>query len=117
MSNQAPIELLAVDEFDKWYDANRFNLGTLDRDQARFFYMSGVRAMAAPSWLKPIDMVLRCPVCAMQHIDEPQPDRGWDNPPHRSHECQGCGNVWRPADIPTNGVVSIKTQGKLDSTR
>jgi hypothetical protein len=62
----------------------------------------------------PIDMLLYCPHCAEQHVDLPQPEKGWDNPPHRSHECQACGWVWRPADMPTNGVAAIKTKGKLD---
>ena len=77
---------------------------------------------------KPIDMVLHCPKCGMQHIDAPEPsmlagdaamhggewpDR-WTNPPHRSHLCHGCGHIWRPADVPTNGVAAVKTKGKND---
>lgn len=81
--------------------------------------------------LAPIDMILHCPVCHEQHIDEPEegdPDftedgrafvarKGWDNPPHRSHLCHGCGSIWRPADVPTNGVREIKTKGKADALR
>lgn len=72
----------------------------------------------------PIDMVLHCPACGMQHIDAPdkaQAKRGeygweeWDNPPHRSHLCHHCGHIWRPADVPTNGVAAVKTKGKEDS--
>lgn len=84
---------------------------------------------------EPIDMVLHCPACGMQHIDTSmtdaqyterlhesswwelggdKPDR-WTNPPHRSHLCHGCGHIWRPADVPTNGVAAVKTQGKADS--
>lgn len=79
----------------------------------------------------PIDMVLHCPKCGLQHIDEPEEERsedicegpevvdtvtiGWDNPPHRSHLCHGCGHIWRPADVPTNGVQMVKTKGKVDS--
>lgn len=78
----------------------------------------------------PIDMVLHCPACGMQHIDgyEYNSDRqdrypafgedpaiSWDNPPHRSHLCHGCGHIWRPADVPTNGVAVVKTRGKADS--
>ena len=77
-----------------------------------------VNAMAAP-----VDMVLHCPVCHMQHIDAPEAfgeggectDAGWANPPHRSHLCHGCGHIWRPADVPTNGVAAVKTKGKNDS--
>lgn len=79
----------------------------------------------------PIDMVLHCPVCHTQHIDAPDPVRedlskldtwkqvlyvqGWTNPPHRSHKCSGCGHIWRPADVCTNGVAAVKTVGKNDS--
>lgn len=73
----------------------------------------------------PIDMVLHCPACGLQHIDSPDADDGqtvrdlgverWTNPPHRSHLCHGCGHVWRPADVPTNGVAAVKTKGKIDS--
>lgn len=93
--------------------------------------------------LCPINMVLHCPNCGMQHIDAPSPqavvlqergitctfdgERGltwsdgvvrdypWANPPHKSHLCHGCGHIWRPADVPTNGVAAVKTKGKDDS--
>lgn len=73
---------------------------------------------------EPIDMVLHCQKCGMQHIDAPEDadcdgevvhSFGWSNPPHRSHLCHGCGHVWRPADVPTNGVQAVKTKGKADS--
>lgn len=72
----------------------------------------------------PIDMVLHCPACGLQHVDEPDTDAHaysdgresmWTNPPHRSHLCHGCGHIWRPADVPTNGVAAIKTRGQNDS--
>jgi hypothetical protein len=66
--------------------------------------------------IEPIDMMLFCPKCGLQHIDAPDartPD--WDNPPHRSHLCHGCGCIWRPADIPTNGVAGIQTRGSKDT--
>ena len=85
--------------------------------------------------LLPIDMVLHCPACGLQHIDTsvPNPDwcdgcnpencegcgsvvtGKWTNPPHRSHLCHGCGHIWRPADVATNGVATLKTKGKADS--
>lgn len=79
--------------------------------------------------LAPIDMILHCPKCHVQHIDAPdqqdpnERDFGmttkesnvWNNPPHRSHLCHECGWIWRPADVPTNGVAEIKTRGKNDS--
>lgn len=96
----------------------------------------------------PIDMVLHCPACGLQHIDKaiveipdfdsmpdapitgliaPEDmaarhrqydewrDANWTNPPHRSHLCHGCGYIWRPADVPTNGVAAVKTKGQADS--
>ena len=77
-------------------------------------------AQDAPA--EPIDMVLYCPTCGMQHIDAPEPHllgavdlTTWHNPAHRSHLCHGCGHIWRPADVPTNGVAAVKTKGKADS--
>lgn len=69
---------------------------------------------------EPIDMMLYCPTCGVQHIDAPDPGEGahdtpWTNPPHRSHRCGACGCIWRPADVPTNGVAGIATQGKNDT--
>lgn len=64
-----------------------------------------------------IDMILHCPECHRRHIDRPDPSKGWDNPPHRSHLCEWCGTVWRPCDRPTNGVLRITTQGKGDTYR
>jgi hypothetical protein len=87
---------------------------------------------------EPLPMVLYCPACGTQHIDAPkpcdmgvgcdtagvcfaaahgEPERcsGWENPPHRSHLCAGCGIVWRPADIATVGVAQIETQGNADT--
>jgi hypothetical protein len=81
----------------------------------------------------PIDMLLYCPNCGMQHIDAPETPRmeqvpsrfaqihsfqlapTWDNPPHKSHLCHGCRCIWRPADVATNGVAELKTQGKADN--
>ena len=86
----------------------------------------------APVEPAPINMILHCPACHLQHVDKPEgtfipgftadesaawnKEHGlWDNPPHRSHLCHGCGHIWRPADVPTNGVAAIKTKGKADS--
>lgn len=93
--------------------------------------------------VEPIPMILFCPVCRLQHIDKADEPprlangdvahgcelcdgddectcpgwkpRWWINPPHRSHLCHGCGCIWRPADVPTNGVASIETAGKADT--
>jgi hypothetical protein len=63
----------------------------------------------------PIDMILFCPSCGAKHVDEPEPASGWANPPHKSHLCHGCGTIWRPASVPTNGVASITTHGRADT--
>lgn len=78
--------------------------------------------------VEPIDMILHCPACGLQHIDAPEevnyldegfPTTGviWSNPPHRSHLCanKSCRHVWRPADVPTNGVAGIMTRSDRDS--
>ena len=69
----------------------------------------------SPAQAEPIPMVLYCPFCGEKHVDEPKPEIGWDDPPHRSHECQKCKRVWRPADVPTRGVREIATKGKADT--
>jgi hypothetical protein len=88
---------------------------------------ANVMALYAALHAAPIDMVLHCPKCGMQHIDavemvEWDRDGGppanrvtWPNEPHRSHLCHGCGHIWRPADVETNGVAAVKTKGKADS--
>lgn len=61
---------------------------------------------------RPIPMVLLCPRCQAQHIDEKKGE--WTNPPHRSHLCGDCGTIWRPADVPTTGVAAV-SRGALDT--
>lgn len=68
-----------------------------------------------PADVAPIDMLLFCPKCGMQHVDAPELDKGWTNPPHKSHLCHGCGCIWRPADVSTNGIALIETTGKHDT--
>jgi hypothetical protein len=63
----------------------------------------------------PVPMLLNCPKCGEQHIDEPDEANGWSNPPHRSHRCGGCGCIWRPADVATVGVAEINTRGGADT--
>jgi hypothetical protein len=65
--------------------------------------------------LEPIPMLLFCPSCYLQHVDAPEPGTDWTNPPHKSHLCRGCKTVWRPADVPTTGVLALATRGKADT--
>jgi hypothetical protein len=50
-------------------------------------------------------MLLFCPLCQEQHIDEPHGD--WTNPPHKTHQCQHCKYEWKHANVPTNGVREL----------
>jgi hypothetical protein len=62
-----------------------------------------------------IDMIIFCPRCGTQHVDEPTPE--WSNPPHKSHLCLYCKWIFRVSDVPTNGVREITTVGDKDSAR
>lgn len=59
---------------------------------------------------KPIPMILHCPRCTFQHVDDESfPDI------HRSHLCHACLTIWRPCDSPTIGVKQITTKGEKDT--
>lgn len=32
----------------------------------------------------------------------------WLNPPHKKHRCHNCNHVWKPLNIPTNGVKELE---------
>lgn len=63
-----------------------------------------------------VPMLLFCPICRTQHVDAPEPESGWTNPPHRSHKCKTCKHTWRPADVFTTGVAELTTKGKADGS-
>lgn len=56
----------------------------------------------------PIPLLLFCPRCLRQHVDEPKGT--WTNPPHATHTCQFCQLLWRPGNYPTTGVRSLELQ-------
>ena len=108
----------------------------IDRNTDQFIE-AGVKA-AMTGAVPPLDMLIFCPSCGKQHIDQPEPFgcqtcglygendcicdvfNPWLNPPHKSHTCRieedgGCGQVFRVADFPTNGVAQITTRGKDDT--
>ena len=62
---------------------------------------------------EPIPLILHCPACGHQHIDRPSGE--WMNTPHRSHKCNVCEHIWRPADVATCGVAELKTYGAHDT--
>lgn len=122
------------------YDASMLRelLCVIHRDGGHYVEKHGIeKAVADAAGLvlaavnHPIDMVLHCPLCKLQHVDSEEDHTDecglfhfasrecdchrWDNPPHRTHKCHGCGTLWRPADVPTNGVQAITTRGKADT--
>lgn len=56
---------------------------------------------------KPVDQLIYCPRCLTQHVDKPEPDKGWTNPPHATHTCKFCGLRFRPSNRNTNGVEDL----------
>lgn len=101
----------AFDRIDGRPDAWEYNSNAVQAAWAAW-----QAALAAQPAHAPIQMVLHCPRCHLQHVDAPDertPD--WHNPPHRSHLCHGCGLIWRPADVPTIGVERTQTTGKNDT--
>lgn len=48
---------------------------------------------------QPVPMRLPCPDCGELHVDIV-----FAKKVHHTHACQKCGNVWRPAIVPTVGV-------------
>ena len=55
---------------------------------------------------EPTPLILYCPSCNTQHIDEGE----WATKPHKTHECQSCGQLFRPDDKPTVGISSSKQE-------
>jgi len=57
--------------------------------------------------------VLYGPRCKEIHVDAPEPDTGWRNPPHKTHRCHYCELLFRPSDYPTMGIDprEVKTRG------
>lgn len=105
--------LVIEHDLDKWLGCFKIRWEDLILDRSRSCARCGKMDEVEPQ--TPVDMILICPGCGGQHIDAPDPAVGWTNPPHKSHLCVVCKLVWRPADVPTNGVQSIKTKGKDDN--
>ena len=57
----------------------------------------------------PIPMVLHCPQCGKQHVDEGE----WETRQHRSHLCAECGTIWRPCAFNTVGVRRLSGLGAM----
>jgi len=58
----------------------------------------------AKSDSSPVPVVIACPACGEQHIDEGE----WATTrTHKTHQCQGCGHEWRPFPYATVGVSAL----------
>lgn len=51
----------------------------------------------------PIPMLLWCPLCHARHIDVDE----FATRSHAAHSCQNCGLTWKPAKVPTVGVMFL----------
>lgn len=60
----------------------------------------GLWPCATEAMPAPIPMRLPCPACGELHIEVGD----FATKVHHTHACQTCGNVWRPAVVPTIGV-------------
>lgn len=65
--------------------------------------------LLAPHVVGPVPMLLVCPRCHEPHVDEGE----WATRPHRTHLCAACGATFRPALVPTIGVVAL-TNGQTE---
>lgn len=61
-----------------------------------------------------IPMILHCPECKEQHIDE---DEWATTRLHKTHLCLHCGHLWRPMDVPTVGVKNDEGSEELRGLR
>lgn len=51
----------------------------------------------------PMPMILHCPSCRFQHID----NEYWTRTLHKTHLCASCRYEWRPAECFTVGVLAL----------
>jgi hypothetical protein len=110
-----PLELIEVSERDAAWTEQR---GVPVREVTNAARAAYDRHLLLKHAQSPVPMILHCPACLSQHIDQPdERTPGWTNPPHRSHLCHVCGCIWRPADVATIGVAEIKTRGKADTSK
>lgn len=53
----------------------------------------------------PVPLILACPECDVQHVDEGE----WATRRHGIHRCSACGHEWSPAARATVGVRMLQT--------
>ena len=91
------------------------DISTLDGDvivewEFDTFRVSNARAAELTeslTWAVPVPMVLHCPKCFTQHVDQDE----FATRPHRTHRCVQCAHEWRPANVYTVGVAAIEDRG------
>jgi hypothetical protein len=105
-----------MDAIRQYFDQG---IATYERDPPANDYQRGhldaLKTARAELAAVAIPMLLFCPRCGAQHVDAPDKAKGWENPPHRSHLCDSCGIIWRPADVPTTGVAEIASLSERDT--
>jgi predicted RNA-binding Zn-ribbon protein involved in translation (DUF1610 family) len=70
---------------------------------ARCFREANHTGLCEPEAPVAIPMILWCPSCGRRHIDAGE----FARKVHHTHACQTCGMVWRPAVVPTVGVLYL----------
>lgn len=76
----------------------------IDKDNANRLIVMSLTPLKDVAPVKPIPLVLYCPRCGEQHID----DGEWATKHHKTHQCQQCKYEWRPSAYPTFGVFSVQ---------
>jgi predicted RNA-binding Zn-ribbon protein involved in translation (DUF1610 family) len=98
--------LFAKDVAESIEQANRLNAALRDDlEGERRGRQAALRDLSAAisklaELQRPVRMRLECPACGELHIDE----GAFATKPHHTHECQTCGQIWRPAIPETVGV-------------
>lgn len=59
--------------------------------------------LAGSGTTSPLPIVIHCPDCGKQHVDEGE----WATEPHKTHLCSRCKHLFRPMNVPTVGVLRL----------
>lgn len=78
--------------------AGALSIGNLPR--AVDLVLKELRRMPSKKPAELLELLLFCPRCKEQHIDEGE----FATRAHKDHACQHCGLVWRPCKQPSVGV-------------
>lgn len=72
-------------------------------DRANSSFHDGPHVSTPKGEPTPVPMILYCPMCTERHVDEGE----FETKVHHTHSCQSCGHTWRPAVVPTIGVMYL----------